>query len=508
MKKTVIRPLRRLPGENWWGAAADAGTRMPFAAGEELDLRGENFANQAAPLLLSSAGRYVWSDAPFRVRFGAGSLRLEGRGPFVAGRAGGTLKTAYCAAARRFFPPCGKLPEPLLFTAPQYNTWIELLYDQAQEPVLKYARDIVRNGFDPGVLMIDEGWFRYYGDWRFDPERFPDPRGMIRELHGLGFKVMLWVIPFVVPDSRVFRGLRNRRVLVRTPDGKPAIREWWNGFSAVVDVTGGEGRDWFLAQLHRLQDETGVDGFKFDGGDTPFYRDDDVLAAPCGANGHTEAFGKLGAAFRLNEYRACWKCGGEPLVQRLRDKNHAWDETGLASLIPNTIAQGLLGHPFVCPDMIGGGEYTNFLANSGKLDQELFVRYAQASALMPMMQFSAAPWRVLDRRHLRLCQASAALHRKTGPAILKLARQSARGGEPMVRALAYEFPGCGYEAVKDQFMLGPDLLVAPVLKKKAETRTVVIPPGAWTAEDGERFAGPATVEIAAPLERLPHFRRE
>lgn len=501
MKQTI----KISQGEKWWGGASNLGTEMPFKPGALHDLRGDNLGNQAAPLLLSSAGRYVWSAEPFRFRIGGDALRIEGAGPFVVEAVGGGLRDAYRDASRRFFPPQGRAPHPLLFKAPQYNTWIELMYDQAQEPILRYARNLLRQGYPPGVLMIDEGWANYYGDWDFNATRFPRPRQLIDELHRLGFKVMLWIVPFVVPDSRVFRELRAGRVLVKDKAGKPVVREWWNGYSALVDVTGGDGRRWFLAQLKRLRRDYGVDGFKFDAGDTPYYRDDDVLAVPANANGHTEAFGRLGTGWRLNEYRACWKCAGEPLAQRLRDKLHTWDSLGMRSLIPNTLALGLIGHAFVCPDMIGGGDYSSFVGRNVRLDPELFVRYAQASALMPMMQFSAAPWRVLDRRHAGLCLEAARLHLRFAGKIWALAKESARTGEPMVRSLAYQYPGLGYETITDQFLLGGDILVAPVVEKKLRARKVVIPPGTWRADDDSEVVGPAEVEVAAPLERLPYF---
>lgn len=79
----------------------------------------------------------------------------------------------------------------------------------------------------------------------------------------------------------------------------------------------------------------------------------------------------------------------------------------MAALIPNTIMHGLLGYPFSCPDMIGGGQCADFQNNSVTLDEELFVRYAQCAALTPMMQFSAAPWRVLSRENADLCRRAA-----------------------------------------------------------------------------------------------------
>jgi len=80
--------------------------------------------------------------------------------------------------------------------------------------------------------------------------------------------------------------------------------------------------------------------------------------------------------------------------------------------------------------------------------------------LMPMMQFSVAPWRVLDAQHLAICKDMAILHKTMGREILALARESSRTGEPIVRNMEYVFPGQGWEELKDQFMLGNDILVA------------------------------------------------
>ena len=75
----------------------------------------------------------------------------------------------------------------------------------------------------------------------------------------------------------------------------------------------------------------------------------------------------------------------------------------------------------------------------------------------------------------------------------------------MLRNLEYMFPGRGYAGIKDEFMMGDFLLVAPVLEKGAVSRKVVIPPGKWLADDGQTVLGPAEIDVAAPLSRLPHF---
>jgi alpha-glucosidase (family GH31 glycosyl hydrolase) len=507
------------PGERWWVGITSESHRMPLGRSSppfQIDLDGNTAGNQVQPLLVSSTGRYIWSAEPFRLDVRDGAIHIVStRVAIQTGRPGPSLRDAASYASRVLFPPSGKMPDPLLFTRPQFNTWIELTYNQNQHDVMAYARAIVANGFEPGVLMIDEGWFKAYGDWDFDRSRFPQPKQMLDELHALGFKVMLWVCPYIRPDGQAFAALfhdRSRIVWLRSAKDQslPAIMQWWNGFSAVVDLTSDEGRDWLTAQLHRLVTEYGVDGFKLDGGDAELFAQAAMLTGAVahtpsiGPNGQTEAFARIGLEFPLNEFRAMWKMGGQPLAERLRDKEHTWED--LRKLVPGILNQGLMGYPFACPDMIGGGEYLSF-ENLAAVDQELVVRAAEVHALMPMMQFSVAPWRVLSAGNLAVTRQMAALHTQHGAAIVALAAESAKTGVPIARTLDYAYPGHGYEGTIDEFLLGPDILVAPVVEKGARTRRLTVPPGRWKGDDGTTVAGPSEIRIDAPLARLPWYRR-
>jgi alpha-glucosidase len=154
---------------------------------------------------------------------------------------------------------------------------------------------------------------------------------------------------------------------------------------------------WFKAQLTYLQDTYGADGFKLDGGDPEFYQDVESY-------GHltptefTELFARIGLDYSLNEVSRNWKNGGEAIVNRLRDKFHTWHDLRL--LVPDILLQGYVGYAFTCPDLIGGGDYVSFLPGADEFDAELVVRSAQTQAMMPMMQFSLAPWRVLNKEQL------------------------------------------------------------------------------------------------------------
>lgn len=505
--ETEITPLS---GEKWWGGMVGLGSRMPFEGNVRLyDLSKENTNNQNVPFMVSSAGRYVWSDRPFSFKVENGELTLYSDYEKLAPVQGGkTLKEAYLSAVKTHFPSSGDLPDSLFFSMPQYNTWIELMYNQNQEDILKYADNILKHDFPVGVFMIDDNWQKYYGNFEFKPERFPDPKGMIKKLHDEGFKVMLWICPFVSPDSPEFRELQSKGYLIKQKGtNNAAIMHWWNGYSASYDMSNPAAVEHLKGELRRLQVEYGVDGYKLDAGDIPHYTDPNLEFYDKNATSveMCQYWAKLGLDFPFNEYRAGWKMGGEALVQRLGDKQYSWDAVRL--LIPDMLSAGLLGYAYTCPDLIGGGEFLSFLnIDQTKIDQELIVRSCQIHALMPMMQFSVAPWRILSEENLAICRRYAYLHESMGDYILELANHASTTGEPIVRHMEYAFPHQGFVSCKDQFMLGDKYLVAPMVQP-GNTRQVQLPKGKWKDDTGKTFRGPRTIEISVPLERLPYFEK-
>lgn len=497
-----------LQNEKWWGAFVAKGSVMPWKDTPTLlDLHNQNFNNQTMPLFLSDKGRYIWCEKPFQFTVKDGDIYIKTAPQNIEIVNGGsTLREAYLAASRSHFPPSGKLPDTLFFSMPQYNTWIELMYNQNQQDILDYAANILRNDFPTGVLMIDDNWQKYYGNFDFKPEKFPNPQAMVAQLHKQGFKVMLWVCPFVSPDSPEFRELESKGYLLKKKGShETALIHWWNGFSACYDLTHPQAFDHFIKQLKTVQEKYGIDGFKLDAGDVAYlsgtsfdsYQKDALCVD------HSQKWAEVGLHFPFNEYRACWKMGNQPLVQRLGDKDYSWN--ALKLLIPDMLTAGLLGYSFTCPDMIGGGQNSAFL-NVGKFDELLIVRSTQVHTLMPMMQFSVAPWRILNESNLAICRDMAKLHVKMGPYLLKYARHSAQTGEPIVRHMEYEFPHQGFSDCKDQFMLGEKYLVAPMLTPDAG-RTVRLPKGKWKDDSGKIIHGGKTIDITVAPDRLPYFEK-
>lgn len=500
--------IKILENEYWWGGVVDKSIRLPFndKSDFEMDVRDRYIAmDQSSPLFVSSKGRYIWSEKPFKLTASKGTITCEGESEIKLYDGFGTLKEACKAALKAHWTFDKEIPDELFFKVPQYNTWIELTHDQTHDNVIKYAENIIKNGMPKGILMIDDGWQENIGEWKFHSGKFPNPKETIDKLHEMGFTVMIWVIPTVAPDSENFRQLNSRGLLLKDKDGKVAIREWWAGYSAVLDLTNPEAAEWFHSELDELMEKYGIDGFKFDGGDPYFYMDDDQIYTPMIAHEQTKVYNDFAKPYKFNEFRTSYNNAGAAIVSRLQDKRHSWDEIGVNCIIPNSLMQSFLGYFYHCPDMIGGGD--SGAIDRSHLDQELIVRYAQASALMPMMQFSLAPWRVLSEKNFAIVKEAALLHEKYGEKILNLAKNAAQTGEPVIRLMEYEFPGEGFEPVFDQFMLGNDVLVAPVIKSKEYTRTVKLPKGEWISDRGEKYQGGQTITVDAPIERIPYFTK-
>lgn len=495
-----------LDNEYWWGGCVNLGHKMPFSAKSsfEFNLTSGRENDQFAPLLISSKGRYIWCDGIFDCHICDGVIDIKTDAAVELCDGFENLRGAYLAASKKHFPFDASMPDILFWSAPQYNTWMELGTEQTTENILEYARGIKSNGLPSGILMIDGGWQEDYGVYEyFNQRKIPDPKALVDELHGLGFKVMVWVSPIVSSAGTRYKELRDRGYLVSGTDGEPVVRKWWSGYSAVLDFSNPDAVAWMREKLNSLMVNYRVDGFKFDAGDRYFYDDDDITYGKVCARDQTALFNAVGEVYRFNEFRAAWKFGGRPIVARLHDKYHSWDSFGINTLVPHTVLQGLLGYAYCCPDMVGGG----IIGSTDNLDEELFVRWAQANALMGMMQMSKSPWKILSAENVRRVKAAYALHIKYSDYICSLAKKASQSGEPVVRHMCYEFPNEGFEEEDGQFMLGSDILVAPVLKKGERSKTVRLPGGKWRYFDGTVFDGSTCVEVDADLDVLPYFEK-
>lgn len=511
-----------LPNEAWYGADINYGYKLPVTENSraKTDTRYIDSCNQATPLWVSNKGRYIWSNAGYLVKWNKGTAVCCSEKSEIRLYDGyKNLRGAYLAASKAHFPFDGKLPDEMMFRTPQYCTWIHLATNQNEEDIIDFAKGILDSGMTAGELIIDDGWQTDFGEWEFHPDKFKNPKRMIDELHQMGFKVILWICPFVAPTVKDYSFMIENRMLVRNCFGKTAYRTWWNGKHPVLDLSNPKSVEWFKATADRLMNEYGVDGFKQDAGDAYFYKDSDRTFRPgTDANAQSYLWAETAREYEFNELRACFKGGGWGVTQRLADKTHSWDRNGLNTLIPNALLQGLSGYPYSCPDMIGGGEISSFKRKNGdtfsidkaenEFDTELLIRWCQCSALMPMMQYSFAIWKMENDTAREVCISCAELHQKYADTILSLAQNASKTGEPIIRSLEYQYPNQGYEKVNDMFMLGESILVSPVLKKGDRQKTLRLPNGKWRyVPDKKEYIGGEIITVDAPLDVLPIFEK-
>lgn len=424
-------------------------------------------------------------------------------------------RAALATLARPASPP----PSDVI-RAPIWTTWARYKQNVDQSKVLTFAREIVANGLPGSVMEIDDKWQAGYGELDFDLEKFPDPEGMVDELHRMGFKVTLWVMPFIEENTEAYREGAARGYFVASKathhpldalNGlKPGFFKWWNAPPVVaLDVTNPAAVDWFVSRLRSLQTRYGIDGYKFDAGEPCFlprkFETHQPLVHP---SEYTRGWvNNVAAKFELAEVRTGHQTTGTSLLTRMGDRFSEWGNgNGLQSIIPALLTSGLLGYPFCLPDMIGGNAYFG-----RSPDRELLVRWAQANALMPALQFSIAPWDV-SADVAQLCRASLALREQVVDAMVDLTEAACHSLEPMCRPLWWLDP---HDAetfrIHDQFAVGDDVIVAPVVVRGAVTRDVYLTAGQWVdAEDPKGTVyegGKWTLGLDAPLSKLPCFVR-
>lgn len=420
---------------------------------------------------------------------------------------------AYLPAAHRKlmqflqWPP--PAPEKALLGDSIFCTWTQYPRAVTQERILAMARELRQRKFPCSVITIDDRWESVFGELSFSRD-FPDPRQMVEELQAMGFRVLLWVTPFVNCEAATFLTLSEKGLLARSKDGNGAsLFKWWGGTAGLVDLTNPEGRNWYRAQLLRLKNEIGVDGFKIDGGDAKYQPEiaNTAWFNYAGPSGYVDLFLELfeEVAPGMCESRTAWLSQKRNLLWREGGKDSHWGvDNGLKAMIHLGLHLGLLGYDLLIPDMIPGRIQT-MVSSMPLPSDELFIRWTEASALMPVMQFSYFPWNYSEAT-ARIAQGYAELHKAIEH---YLHEQACERRAPLMRPIWYDSPEEAHlYSVADEFLLGNDILAAPVLSENQVSRDIVLPPGEWIdAWTGRRYQQGTILQHPSPCPGIPLFVR-
>jgi len=493
--------------------------RQPYPLNAEAVVNTAFAVNNArSPIWLCSAGYAILAEtaASLCVRFnerGSGVFELSCGEPLslrIFREA--SLPAAHRALMAHLGWP-GPLPMPMSAEAAGdcvFCTWTQFPRCIDQERVLAMAREIRRRGYPCSFFIIDDRWETAFGELAFSRD-FPDPRAMVDALHALGFRVLLWVTPFVNREAATFAPLAARKILVPDADGPgPALLTWWGGTAGLVDLTNPAGRDWFRDQLRRLRAEAGVDGFKVDGGDAKYQP---PLAKSAwhsyrGPSGYADEL--LAVAEEVApgacETRTVWLSQRRNIIWRQGGKDSHWGiDNGLRAMVNLALHMGLMGYDILMPDMIPGRVQT-MVSDFPLPTDELMVRWTEATAFMPLMQFSYFPWNYSAATESAV-RGYALAHKAIGGYLL---RQAECRTAPLIRPMWYDWPEVAeFYSISDQWLLGSDLLAAPALAENQVARDVSLPPGRWLdAWTGRAFDQPRIVQHPAPCPGIPLFVRE
>jgi len=381
----------------------------------------------------------------------------------------------------------------------------------------------------------DGDWAPRLADFSFPVDGpWPDPKGMADALHAAGIRLLLWQIPALKqidgphPQHDADAGhARERGFVLRGADGAPYRNPafWFNG-AMIPDFSSAAATAWWMQKRAYLLDELGVAGFKTDGGEhlqgrgilaSDGRRGDELVNAY--PNLYIGAYHRFATARRggdaLTFSRAGHTGAGAFPAHWAGDENSTW-EAFRRSIVAG-LSAGLSGVPFWGWDIAG---FSEALPTA-----ELYLRATAMAAFCPIMQYHSeytapgepskdrTPWRVQehtgDERVIPLARHFARLRMALVPYLVREAAHSAASGEPMLRALLLDHPGdkeCW--RIADQFRLGRDLLVAPVVEEGAATRRLYLPPGDWhDLWDGAARGGGRWIEVDAPLTHIPLFVR-
>jgi alpha-D-xyloside xylohydrolase len=455
-------------------------------------------AYKNVPFFLTNAGYGVFVNHPGRVSFEVASEAVSRVQFSVEGQTmqyfliyGPTPKDVL----RKYTALTGR---PARLPAWSFGLWLSTSfttsYDEAT--VTSFIEGMAQRDLPLHVFHFDTFWMREFNwcDFEWDSRMFPDPRGMLERLKARGLKICVWINPYIAQRSPLFTEGKAKGYLLRRPGGDVWQWDKWQPGMAVVDFTNPEAREWYASKLNALL-EVGVDCFKSDFGeriptDVEYFDGSDPERMH---NYYTYLYNKT--VFELlRKHRG----EGEAIVfarsatagsQQYPVHWSGDSESTFAAMGANLrggLSLGMSGFGYWSHD-IGGFE--------GTPDPALFKRWIAFGLLSSHSRLHGSssyrvPW-LLDEEAVDVLRMFTKLKMRLMPYLYGVGLQAHSEGIPVMRAMVIEFPedpACTH--LDRQYMLGGDLLVAPVLSGSGDM-SYYVPEGTWTHFlTGEPVTGP------------------
>ena len=368
------------------------------------------------------------------------------------------------------------------------------------------------------ALILDLYWFKRMGDLAFNGADWPSPSEMIAGLAQQGFRVMLIEEPFITTDSANYPDAHHNGYLARHHDGSSYEFDFWPGRCALVDFSNPAAREWWT-EKHRSLIELGVDGWWTDLNEPTVHFEDMAH--------HDGSAAAVHNAVALHMHQAIFEAqrryapdrrffilsrsafpGSQRYGAGLWSGDVDMTFAALRKQVTVGLSAGMAGFPFWGSD-IGGFGF------GGTCTSELYIRWFQFGALCPLCRPHGdqtelrEPWQFGPESEA-ICRKYLELRYRLLPYIYSAAHEACTTGVPMMRPLVLDFPDDPHVAnLGDQYMFGPEIMVAPILDEGATARTIYLPVGAWIDFwTDDVYSGPRFLKVSAPLETLPLFIRQ
>jgi alpha-D-xyloside xylohydrolase len=420
--------------------------------------------------------------------------------------------------------------------------WQSRLRYRNQEELLEVAREYRRRGLPLSVIVCDFFHWTQLGDWRFDASEWPDPGAMVTELAEMGVKLMVSVWPSVSPLSENFDTMLDRGLLIETENGIPALTMWVDQGTdkpigvSFYDATNPAAREFLWDQVREHYYSYGIRVWWLDACEPeikPGSFSNLRFAAGAGAEvanlyplehvrGFYEGMSEAGETEVLMLCRSAW-AGSQRYGALVWSGDIPATFDSLRVQIRAGLNMGMSGIPWWNTDIGGfhGGVHED------PEFRELLVRWFQYAAFTPVFRLHGdrSPQTGLGHDKTggpneiwsygaevdELIVQTLALRERLRPYIHAQMKLASETGLPPMRPLFVDFPDDEVSwTIEDQFLFGPDLLVAPVTEYGGRSRTVYLPDGArwsdsWT---GQQHDGGTWVKVDVPLDRIPVFARD
>ncbi|CAH1402416.1 unnamed protein product [Nezara viridula] len=375
--------------------------------------------------------------------------------------------------------------------------------------ILNYTEDVISLGFlRQGHVLINEKWQNHVGDLTMDPKRFPTMNETIDIIHRRGFKIALTVQPFVATESANFAAAVQQGLLINERGGEfrkvPALTSYKSAPSAgMFDITNNNTFPWIHEKLRFLNKSYQIDAFYLDMGtayDMPqYYQLQQNLTNP--DHYKTIFTNKLHGVWRVIGVSGAIARPPAPIFVSLPTLPSTWESLQL--IIPTILTYGIVGYPFLMPGPVGGdylpeepvqtkattvtmdglGIGDLRITDESKLpDKELYMRWLQLATFLPVIRYSHLPSEYkTDETILEQAKILTTLRIETvNPILTKYTREALDSGVPLIRPLWMLDPSdSACHVVVDEFSIGEEIIVAPILSNGTYEREVYLPAGVW-----------------------------